>query len=95
MPVRGQINRTIVILRENPVNVIVHPCWIPLQLRASSNNGIAAAETPRGWPGAGKEWGSGGISGQGEWRLVGYFVWWGLDGLGLGFCVWWAGGGGP
>jgi hypothetical protein len=37
VPVRGQINRAIAILRENPVNVIVHPCWIPLQLRASSN----------------------------------------------------------
>ena len=38
MPVRGQINRAIAIERENPVNAIVHPCWIPLQLRASSNN---------------------------------------------------------
>jgi hypothetical protein len=37
VPVRGQINRAIAILRENPVNVIVHLCWIPLQLRASSN----------------------------------------------------------
>jgi hypothetical protein len=37
VPVRGQINRAIAILRENPVDVIVHPCWIPLQLRASSN----------------------------------------------------------
>jgi hypothetical protein len=35
---RGQINRAIAILRENPVNVSVHPCWIPLQLSASSNN---------------------------------------------------------
>jgi hypothetical protein len=26
-------------LRENPVNVTVHPRWIPLQLRASSNTG--------------------------------------------------------
>lgn len=26
---------------------------------------------------------------------MGYFVWWGLVGLGLGFCVWWASGGGP
>jgi hypothetical protein len=37
VPVRGQINRAIAILRENPVNATVHPCWIPLQLRASSN----------------------------------------------------------
>jgi hypothetical protein len=37
VPVRGQINRAIAILCENPVNVSVHPCWIPLQLRASSN----------------------------------------------------------
>jgi hypothetical protein len=36
--VRGQINRAIAILSENPVNVTVHPRWIPLQLRASSNN---------------------------------------------------------
>jgi hypothetical protein len=36
--VRGQINRAIAILRENPVDVIAHPCWIPLQLRASSNS---------------------------------------------------------
>jgi hypothetical protein len=40
--VRGQINRAIANTRENPVNVIVHPCWIPLQLRASSNS----ARTP-------------------------------------------------
>jgi hypothetical protein len=38
VPVRGQMNRAIAILCENPVNVIVHPCWIPLQLRASSNS---------------------------------------------------------
>jgi cell wall assembly regulator SMI1 len=43
--VRGQINRAIAILRENPVNVTVHPCWIPLQLRASSNT-IRMADNP-------------------------------------------------
>jgi hypothetical protein len=37
VPVRGQINRAFAIFRENPVNVTVHPRWIPLQLRASSN----------------------------------------------------------
>jgi hypothetical protein len=31
-------------LRENPVNVTVHPCWIPLQLRASANSVIASLE---------------------------------------------------
>jgi hypothetical protein len=29
-------------LRENPVSVTVHPRWIPLQLRASSNMGVIA-----------------------------------------------------
>jgi hypothetical protein len=39
--VRGQINRAIAHTRESPAYVIVHPCWIPLQLRASFNNNLA------------------------------------------------------
>jgi hypothetical protein len=38
------MNRAIAILRENPANVTVHPCWIPLQLRASSNSGTSTPE---------------------------------------------------
>jgi hypothetical protein len=38
VPVRVQINRAIAHTRESPAYVIVHPCWIPLQLRASSNS---------------------------------------------------------
>jgi hypothetical protein len=38
VPVRGQINRAFAITRECPVVITAHLCWIPLRLRASSNN---------------------------------------------------------
>jgi hypothetical protein len=44
------MNRAIAILRENPVNVTVHPRWIPLQQRASSNRGELP---PAAWSGCG------------------------------------------